>query len=108
MGKRLTEMSKGSGCGCKIAPAILSEILSGLSQNPDPKLLVGFENKDDAAIYDIGNGQLLISTVDFFTPVVDDPYLFGKIAAANALSDIYAMGGKPLMLCPCLGFRLMN
>lgn len=65
MGKRLTEMSKGSGCGCKIAPAVLSEILSGLTQNPDPKLLVGFENKDDAAIYDMGNGELLISTVDF-------------------------------------------
>ncbi len=104
MGRRLTEMSKGSGCGCKIAPAILSEILSGLLQMPDPKLLVGFENKDDAAIYDIGNGQLLISTVDFFTPVVDDPYLFGKIAAANALSDIYAMGGKPLLALSVLGF----
>lgn len=104
MGKRLTEMSKGSGCGCKIAPAVLSEILSGLTQNPDPKLLVGFENKDDAAIYDMGNGELLISTVDFFTPVVDDPYMFGKIAAANALSDIYAMGGKPLMALSVLGF----
>ncbi len=100
-------MSKGSGCGCKIAPAVLSEILSGLSHLPrqtDPNLLVGFENKDDAAVYDLGNGQLLISTVDFFTPVVDDPYTFGKIAAANALSDIYAMGGKPLVALSVLGF----
>ncbi len=102
---RLTTMSHGSGCGCKIAPAVLEEILKGHEpQKLFPNLLVGNESKDDAAILDIGNDECLISTTDFFTPIVDDPYDFGRIAAANALSDVYAMGGKPILALAILGF----
>lgn len=95
---KLTQWSEGSGCGCKIAPAILDQILSGSQtfQKPDKNLLVGNDQKDDAAIYQISPDLAMINTVDFFTPIVDDPYDFGRIAAANALSDVYAMGGKPL------------
>ena len=96
---KLTHFSHGAGCGCKISPKILEEILSGSLVMPDNKnLLVGNHSKDDAAVYDMGNGTAIISTTDFFMPVVDDPFEFGRIAAANAISDVYAMGGKPLLL----------
>lgn len=95
---RLTEWSEGSGCGCKIAPAILEQILmgSGTFSQEDPNLLVGNSQKDDAAVYQVSEDIALVNSVDFFTPIVDDPYDFGRIAAANAISDVYAMGGKPL------------
>ncbi|AMQ58130.1 selenide, water dikinase SelD [Algoriphagus sanaruensis] len=95
---RLTEWSEGSGCGCKIAPAILDQILlsSGTFKQNDPNLLVGNSQKDDAAVYQVSEDLAIINTVDFFTPIVDDPFEFGRISAANAISDIYAMGGKPL------------
>lgn len=103
---RLTQFSKGSGCGCKIAPAKLKEILdcSAGAQIINPLLLVGNGTNDDAAVLDIGNGQLLISTTDFFTPIVDDAYDFGAIAAANAISDVYAMGGKPVLAIAVFGW----
>jgi selenide, water dikinase len=95
---RLTQYSHGAGCGCKISPKILDEILSSNFAMPDNgKLIVGNHSKDDAAVYDIGNGTALISTTDFFMPIVDDPYDFGRIASANAISDVYAMGGKPAL-----------
>ncbi|WP_057939679.1 selenide, water dikinase SelD [Algoriphagus resistens] len=96
--KRLTEWSEGSGCGCKIAPAILDQILNSSSSfiQSDPNLLVGNSGKDDAAVYQVSEDIAVINTVDFFTPIVDDPFDFGRIAAANALSDVYAMGGKPI------------
>jgi selenide,water dikinase len=104
---KLTQFSPGAGCGCKISPADLREIIK---QIPDkslfPNLLVGCDTSDDAAVFDIGNGQAIISTTDFFTPIVDDPYDFGRIAATNAISDIYAMGGKPLMAISILGWPL--
>lgn len=95
---RLTEWSEGSGCGCKIAPAVLDEILSksGKSGSSDSNLLVGNSSKDDAAIYQVSPELAVINTVDFFTPIVDDAFDFGRIAAANAISDVYAMGGKPI------------
>lgn len=102
---RLTQYSHGSGCGCKIAPAVLEEILSGGIVLPaDEKLLVGNDSRDDAAVYDLGNGTALIATTDFFTPIVDDPFFFGRIAAANAISDVYAMGGKPVLALAILGW----
>ncbi len=102
---KLTQYSRGSGCGCKVAPAILEEILKGAEGKFfDTLLLVGNETKDDAAVYDLGDGTALISTTDFFTPIVNDPFTYGKIAAANALSDVYAMGGKPFMAIAVLGF----
>ena len=94
---RLTSYSHGAGCGCKIAPGVLEEMLSGNFAFPDKNLLVGNSSKDDAAVYDLGNGTAIISTTDFFMPIVDDPFQFGRIAAANSISDIYAMGGKPIM-----------
>jgi selenide,water dikinase len=95
---RLTSLSHGGGCGCKIAPGVLSEILrnSGGGIIP-PELMVGIETADDAAVYRLNDTQALIATTDFFTPIVDDPYDFGRIAATNAISDVYAMGGKPIM-----------
>ncbi|WP_051260927.1 selenide, water dikinase SelD [Algoriphagus marincola] len=95
---RLTEWSEGSGCGCKIAPAILDQILSASNSfsQADPNLLVGNSGKDDAAVYQVSEDIAMVNTVDFFTPIVDDPFDFGQIAAANAISDVYAMGGKPL------------
>lgn len=95
---RLTEWSEGSGCGCKIAPAILDQILSssGSFIQSDPNLLVGNSGKDDAAVYQVSDDLAIINTVDFFTPIVDDPFDFGRIAAANAISDVFAMGGKPV------------
>ena len=95
---KLTAFASGAGCGCKIAPAVLEEILqSKTATTTFPALLVGNSSKDDAAVYDLGNGDCLISTTDFFMPIVDDAFDFGRIAAANAISDVYAMGGKPLM-----------
>ena len=105
MSVKLTQYSKASGCGCKIAPAILEEILSGCKQVITFKnLLVGNETKDDAAVYELEDGNCIISTTDFFTPIVDDAFDFGKISACNAISDIYAMGGKPLMAVAILGW----
>jgi selenide, water dikinase len=102
---KLTQYSHGSGCGCKVAPAVLDEILQHTGATFETnKLLVGNDTKDDAAVYDMGNGTALISTVDFFMPVVDDAYDFGRIAAANALSDVYAMGGTPFMAIAVLGW----
>ncbi len=95
---KLTEYSHGAGCGCKISPKTLETILaSAKPQQHSANLLVGNETKDDAAVYDLGDGRGLISTTDFFMPIVDDPFVFGQIAATNAISDVYAMGGKPVM-----------
>lgn len=96
---RLTSLSHGGGCGCKIAPGVLSEILqsSGANAVIPPELMVGIETADDAAVYRLNDSQALVATTDFFMPIVDDPYEFGRIAATNALSDVYAMGGKPIM-----------
>ncbi len=102
---KLTQYSHGAGCGCKISPKVLDEILKSSIALPDnDKLLVGNHSKDDAAVYDIGNGMALISTTDFFMPIVDDAFDFGRIAAANSISDVYAMGGKPLMAIAILGW----
>ena len=104
---KLTQYSHGAGCGCKIAPHVLEQILKSNITAPDnDKLIVGNSSKDDAAVYDIGNGQALISTTDFFMPIVDDAIDFGKIASANAISDVYAMGGKPLMAVAILGWPI--
>ncbi|MCW8995475.1 MAG: selenide, water dikinase SelD [Psychromonas sp.] len=104
---RLTQYSHGAGCGCKISPKVLADILqSSLPDFKDPNLLVGNEDKDDAAVYDLGNGSCVISTTDFFMPIVDDPFDFGRIAATNAISDIYAMGGKPIMAIAILGWPI--
>ena len=95
---RLTQFSHGAGCGCKISPKVLDKILKSNFTLPDnKKLLVGNSSKDDAAVYDLQNGQALISTTDFFTPIVDDAFDFGRIASANAISAIYAMRGKPIL-----------
>lgn len=104
---KLTEYSHGAGCGCKISPGVLEKILK-TSSIPfhDPNLLVGNETKDDAAVYDLGNGTSVISTTDFFMPIVDDPFEFGQIAATNAISDIYAMGGSPLMAIAIFGWPI--
>lgn len=104
---KLTQYSHGAGCGCKIAPKILDEILkSNLALPDNKKLLVGNSSKDDAAVYDLENGMALISTTDFFMPIVDDPYEFGRIASANAISDVYAMGGKPIVAIAILGWPI--
>ncbi|HBD24153.1 MAG TPA: selenide, water dikinase SelD [Oceanospirillaceae bacterium] len=105
---RLTQYSHGAGCGCKIAPQVLDRILqSQLPINgivPDPRLLVGNDSRDDAAVFDLGDGTAIVSTTDFFMPIVDDPFDFGRVAATNAISDIYAMGGTPLMAIAILGW----
>lgn len=101
----LTQFAHGAGCGCKIAPQVLKEILSGnTSETSNERLLVGNESSDDAAVYDLGNGTALIATTDFFMPIVDDPYDFGRVAAANAISDVYAMGGTPNLALAILGW----
>ncbi|MGO4331472.1 selenide, water dikinase SelD [Cupriavidus sp. 2TAF22] len=101
---KLTAFSHGGGCGCKIAPAVLSEILKNARGLPaPPALMVGIETSDDAAVYKLNDTQALIATTDFFMPVVDDPYDFGRIAAANAISDVYAMGGTPIMALALVG-----
>ena len=106
---KLTRYSHGAGCGCKISPAILDEILRTTQNFPaDPRLLVGNEKRDDAAVLDLGNGTALISTTDFFMPIVDDAYDFGRIASANAISDVYAMGGKPILAIAILGWPIAN
>lgn len=104
---RLTSLSHGGGCGCKIAPGVLSELLSRfVPQRSDPNLLVGTETSDDAAVYRLNDQQALIATTDFFMPIVDNPFDFGRIAATNALSDIYAMGGKPIMALAIVGMPI--
>lgn len=104
---KLTEYSHGAGCGCKISPMLLDEILKTTTQMPIyPELLVGNEHKDDAAAFDLGDGKSVLSTTDFFMPIVDDPFTFGRIAATNALSDIYAMGGRPLMAIAIFGWPI--
>ena len=102
---RLTRYSHGAGCGCKIAPRILEQILAGSGpQHRDPHLWVGNASRDDAAVYAIDDTRGVVSTTDFFMPIVDDPFDFGRIAAANAISDIYAMGGRPLVAIAILGW----
>jgi selenide, water dikinase len=104
---KLTQYSHGAGCGCKISPQVLDKILHSNFAMPDnKKLIVGNHSKDDAAVYDMGNGIALISTTDFFMPIVDDPFEFGRIAAANAISDVYAMGGKPILAIAILGWPI--
>ena len=104
---RLTSFSHGGGCGCKVAPGVLSEILRGVQNFPVPKeLMVGIETADDAAVYRLNDEQALIATTDFFMPIVDDPYDFGRIAATNAISDVYAMGGTPIMALALVGMPL--
>lgn len=101
----LTEYAHGAGCGCKIAPNVLEQLLtSEVTSAFDPRLLVGNETRDDAAVFDLGDGTAVVSTADFFAPIVDDPTDFGRIAAVNALSDVYAMGGTPLMAIAILGW----
>jgi len=102
---KLTQYSHGAGCGCKISPKQLDNILKSARETiVYPELLVGNSTKDDAAAFDLGNGTSVLSTTDFFMPIVDDPFTFGRIAATNAISDIYAMGGKPLMAIAIFGW----
>lgn len=104
---RLTQFSHGGGCGCKIAPSVLTEILSKMPKGVLPEqLMVGIETSDDAAVYRLNDAQALIATTDFFTPIVDDPFDFGRIAATNAISDVYAMGGQPIMALSIVGMPL--
>ena len=104
---RLTSLSHGGGCGCKIAPGVLSEILKNTNRMPmPPELLVGIETADDAAVYQLTDEIALIATTDFFMPIVDDPFDFGRIAATNAISDVYAMGGKPIMALALVGMPI--
>ena len=104
---RLTSLSHGGGCGCKIAPGVLSEILKSSTGFPVPKeLLVGIETADDAAVYKLNDQQALIATTDFFMPIVDDPRDFGRIAATNAISDVYAMGGRPILALALVGMPI--
>ena len=105
---RLTQFSHGAGCGCKIAPDVLGEILSGSQIDPEhyPNLLVGNHSRDDAAAIDLGDGRAVLTTTDFFMPIVDDPFDFGRVAATNAISDIYAMGGRPLAAIAILGWPI--
>ena len=103
---RLTELSHGAGCGCKLSPADLHPLLAELPRADDPALLVGHESADDAAVYRVTDDLAVVTTVDFFTPVVDDPRDFGRIAAANALSDVYAMGGRPLTALNLVAYSL--
>ena len=106
-GPRLTSLSHGGGCGCKIAPGLLSEILKNTNRMPmPPELLVGIETADDAAVYQLTDEIALIATTDFFMPIVDDPFDFGRIAATNAISDVYAMGGKPIMALALVGMPI--
>lgn len=102
---KLTQFSHGAGCGCKISPSVLASFLKTDFIPPDDaRLLVGNDTRDDAAVYDLGDGTGIISTTDFFMPIVDDPHSFGRVAAANAISDVYAMGGNPLMAIAILGW----
>ncbi len=101
---KLTQFSKGGGCGCKVAPSVLQQIVQTNNPFGSTNLLVGNESSDDAAVYDLNKKEAIISTTDFFVPIVDDPFDFGRIAAANAISDVYAMGGNPLMAVAIMGF----
>ena len=104
---KLTQFSHGAGCGCKISPAVLDSMLhSDLPKSIFPSLLVGNESKDDAAVFDLGDGNCIVSTTDFFMPIVDDPFMFGAIASVNAISDVYAMGAKPIMAIAILGWPI--
>ncbi len=103
---RLTELAKGAGCGCKIGPAQLRPIVAGLPRVTDPDLLIGAATADDAAVYRLTSELAIVQTVDFFTPIVDDPYDFGRIAATNAISDVYAMGATPVMALNIVAFSL--
>lgn len=104
---KLTQYSHGAGCGCKISPQVLASILkTNLEPTTNSKLLVGNDKRDDAAVLDLGDGTAIISTTDFFMPIVDDPFTFGKIAAANAISDVYAMGGTPILAIAILGWPI--
>lgn len=104
---RLTSLAHGGGCGCKIAPGVLTEILKTLPGRAlPPELLAGTENNEDAAVYRLNDSQALIATTDFFMPIVDDPYDFGRIAATNAISDVYAMGGRPIFALALLGMPI--
>ncbi len=104
---RLTSLSHGGGCGCKIAPGVLSEILRDTARMPlPPELLVGIETADDAAVYKLNEEQALVATTDFFMPIVDDPFDFGRIAATNAISDVYAMGGRPILALALVGMPI--
>ena len=105
---KLTSFSHGGGCGCKIAPGLLGEILKGSKGVIPPQLLVGIETSDDAAVYKLNDEQALIATTDFFMPIVDDPFDFGRIAATNAISDVYAMGGTPILALALLGMPINN
>src|SRR4051795_5738285 len=101
---RLTSLAHGGGCGCKLSPAVLRELLAGLPATASfPDLLVGTETADDAAVYRLNDEQALVATTDFFMPIVDDPFDFGRIAATNALSDVYAMGGRPILALAIVG-----
>ena len=105
---RLTQYSHGAGCGCKISPALLDDMLASTltPTRPDSRLIVGNDSRDDAAVYDLGDGSAVISTTDFFMPIVDDPFTFGRIAATNAISDVYAMGGQPMLAIAILGWPI--
>ena len=103
---RLTQLSHGAGCACKLGPGELESLLEGFGAPEDPSLLVGSETRDDAAVYRLSDEQALVQTADFFTPIVDDPYDFGRVAAANALSDVYAMGGEPRLALNLVAFPL--
>ena len=101
---KLTAMAKAAGCAAKLNPATLDSVLRKLPRQTDPNVLVGFDTNDDAGIYRVNDELALVQTVDFFTPIVDDPYIYGQIAAANSVSDIYAMGGRPLTALAIAGF----
>ena len=103
---RLTELSHGAGCACKLPPGAVDDLLARIPRSDDPALLVGTETRDDAAVYRLSDELALVSTADFFTPIVDDPFDFGRIAAANALSDVYAMGGRPLTALNLVAYPL--
>lgn len=103
---RLTALAHGGGCGCKLAPSVLEEILAKMPGATSPELLVGTETGDDAAVYRLNDNQALVATTDFFMPIVDDPFVFGQIAATNALSDVYAMGGRPILALAIVGIPL--
>src|SRR6478752_3453052 len=100
---RLTDLAHGGGCGCKLAPSVLSQILAKMPAREFKHLLVGTETADDAAVFQINDRQAIVATTDFFTPIVDDPFDFGRIAATNALSDVYAMGGTPFLALAIVG-----
>ena len=91
---KLTKLAKCAGCGAKVGAGVLAQLLDGIQVHRDPNLLVGFDKSDDASVYKVSDDLALVQTVDFFPPMVDDPYIFGQVAAANALSDVYAMGGE--------------